>query len=164
MPEKKTEVSNGPDRREFLKTSALTAAAAMLGTQPAIAATAHVAEKAQRSGSAQSERAVDLVNVLLGADSTHAFSRGNTLPIAAVPFGMAHWTLQSESRTPWMFQLAARRLQGFRCTHQLSPWLSDYGQAYSCHSQAIPSSIQTQSVLRGGPRTRYCARTPSSFR
>jgi predicted alpha-1,2-mannosidase len=129
MPEKKTEVSNGPDRREFLKTSALTAAAAMLGTQPAIAATAHVAEKAQRSGSAQSERAVDLVNVLQGADSTHAFSRGNTLPIAAVPFGMAHWTLQSESRTPWMFQPAARRLQGFRCTHQLSPWLSDYGQA-----------------------------------
>jgi putative alpha-1,2-mannosidase len=129
MPEKKTEVPNGPDRREFLKTSALTAAAAMLGTQPAIAAAAHVADKAQRSGSAESERAVDLVNVLQGTDSTHAFSRGNTLPIAAVPFGMAHWTLQSETRTPWMFQPGARRVQGFRCTHQLSPWLSDYGQA-----------------------------------
>jgi predicted alpha-1,2-mannosidase len=147
MPEKKTEVPKGPDRREFLKTSALTAAAAMLGTQPAIAATAHVADKAQRSGSAESDRAVDLVNVLQGTDSTHAFSRGNTLPIAAVPFGMAHWTLQSETRTPWMFQPGARRVQGFRCTHQLSPWLSDYGQAlflpFSGDAKLDPGAISS---------------------
>ncbi len=28
-----------------------------------------------------------------------------------------------------MFQPGVRRIQGIRCTHQLSPWLSDYGQA-----------------------------------
>ena len=28
-----------------------------------------------------------------------------------------------------MFQPGVRRIQGFRCTHQLSPWLSDYGHA-----------------------------------
>ena len=64
-----------------------------------------------------------------GTDSNYYFSRGNALPIAAMPFGMAHWTLQSRSGTPWMFQPGDRRIQGFRCTHQLSPWLSDYGHA-----------------------------------
>jgi predicted alpha-1,2-mannosidase len=72
---------------------------------------------------------VDSVNLLQGTESTFEFSRGNTLPIAALPFGMAHWTLQSHEDTPWMFQPSARRVQGFRCTHQLSPWLDDYGHA-----------------------------------
>ncbi|MGI4757322.1 MAG: GH92 family glycosyl hydrolase, partial [Janthinobacterium lividum] len=48
---------------------------------------------------------------------------------AAMPFGMAHWTLQSRANTPWMFQPNERRFQGFRSTHQLSPWLGDYGHA-----------------------------------
>jgi predicted alpha-1,2-mannosidase len=72
---------------------------------------------------------VTLVNLLQGTDSTPQFSRGNTLPIAARPFGMAHWTLQTTPHTPWMFAPGQRRLQGFRSTHQLSPWLGDYGQA-----------------------------------
>ena len=72
---------------------------------------------------------VSLVNLLQGTASSGAFSRGNTLPIAALPFGMAHWTLQSKSDSAWMFHPADRRLQGFRCTHQLSPWLGDYGHA-----------------------------------
>jgi putative alpha-1,2-mannosidase len=68
-------------------------------------------------------------SVYWGTDSTHSFSRGNTLPIASRPFGMVHWTLQSGADTPWMFQPGERRIQGFRSTHQLSPWLSDYGHA-----------------------------------
>jgi len=72
---------------------------------------------------------VDWVNILQGTASTQEFSRGNTLPIAALPFGMAHWTLQSHEDTPWMFQPGLRRIQGIRCTHQLSPWLGDYGHA-----------------------------------
>jgi len=120
-------------RRDFIKGSAVAAVAAVMDTKPALAAAAHVTESLvgpeRGGGTAEAERAVDLANVLQGTDSTHAFSRGNTLPIAAMPFGMAHWTLQSEARSPWMFQPGARRLQGFRGTHQLSPWLSDYGQA-----------------------------------
>jgi predicted alpha-1,2-mannosidase len=42
---------------------------------------------------------------------------------------MAHWTLQTLPDTPWMFQPGQRRIQGFRSTHQLSPWLGDYGHA-----------------------------------
>ena len=78
---------------------------------------------------ADSASPVDLVNLLQGTASTSVFSHGNTLPIAATPFGMAHWTLQTTDGTPWMFQPWARRLQGLRCTHQLSPWLYDYGFA-----------------------------------
>jgi putative alpha-1,2-mannosidase len=62
-------------------------------------------------------------------DSSPEFSRGGTLPIAALPFGMAHWTLQSDAGTPWMFHPRDRRIQGLRCTHQLSTWLGDYGYA-----------------------------------
>src|SRR4051812_1562483 len=130
MTEKKAGVSKGLNRRSVLKGSALVAMAAVVEAQPALSAVAHAVEsegKVQRISEAS--RTVDLANVLQGTDSTHAFSRGNTLPIAAMPFGMAHWTLQSEARSPWMFQPGARRLQGFRSTHQLSPWLSDYGQA-----------------------------------
>jgi predicted alpha-1,2-mannosidase len=72
---------------------------------------------------------VDLVNLLQGTNSTRVFSRGNTLPIASLPFGMAHWTIQSSSTGAWMFHPEGRRFQGFRSTHQLSPWLADYGHA-----------------------------------
>lgn len=42
---------------------------------------------------------------------------------------MAHWTLQTRANTPWMFSPGERRIQGLRSTHQLSPWLGDYGHA-----------------------------------
>ena len=72
---------------------------------------------------------VELANPLQGTDSTSLFSRGNTLPIVAVPFAMAHWALQSSDGGSWFFQPRDERLQGIRCTHQLSPWLADYGHA-----------------------------------
>lgn len=116
-----------PNRRSFLKGSSFAAAAAII--DPKLNPVASATPAAQTAAAPKSNAAIDLANVLQGTDSTYAFSRGNTLPIAAVPFGMAHWTLQSDNGTPWMFHPGERRLQGFRCTHQLSPWLSDYGQA-----------------------------------
>src|SRR5579859_6820760 len=114
-------------RREFLKVLGLAAVgAAMADVQ------AEAQGKEKRSGEQVQPAIGDLsglVNILQGTDSNYYFSRGNTLPIAAMPFGMAHWTLQSRSETPWMFQPGDRRIQGFRCTHQLSTWLSDYGHA-----------------------------------
>lgn len=115
------------NRRAFLKSSGFAIGAAALDANAASAAPA-ITERQNRMGAA-TEDPLDLVNVLQGTASTRVFSRGNTLPIAAVPFGMAHWTIQSDSDTAWMFHPEGRRLQGFRCTHQLSPWLSDYGQA-----------------------------------
>jgi predicted alpha-1,2-mannosidase len=114
--------AKGPSRRTFLKTSGLAAASTVF---------TEAEQKSKRpSPPIQPHRdPVDWVNILQGTASTQEFSRGNTLPIAALPFGMAHWTLQSHEDTPWMFQPGVRRIQGIRCTHQLSPWLSDYGQA-----------------------------------
>jgi predicted alpha-1,2-mannosidase len=116
-----------PNRRTFLKASGLVA----LGTALPNEVTAEAADAKTQRDQAQKmpSSAVDMVNLLQGTNSTMEFSRGNTLPIAALPFGMGHWTLQSHADTPWMFQPGVRRIQGFRCTHQLSPWLDDYGYA-----------------------------------
>ena len=118
------------NRRTFLQSSGLAAAGAAL--LPAAGQQTLGATQGEVSAHAKTFHAVDrlgLVNVLQGTASTRTFSRGNTLPIAALPFGMAHWTLQSQAGTSWMFQPGERRLQGIRSTHQLSPWLGDYGYA-----------------------------------
>ncbi len=117
-----------PTRRSFLKASGIAAiGTAFAAEKPARANDASANSEDNPSGAATNP--VDLVNLLQGTNSTRDFSRGNTLPIAAMPFGMAHWTLQSHANTPWMFHPDVRRIQGIRCTHQLSPWLDDYGYA-----------------------------------
>ena len=130
------------DRRSFLKVGGLAAAgvAAAAGEQGFARETRAAAGADGHASSSPAE----LVNVLQGTESTMVFSRGNTLPIAARPFGMAHWTLQSRSGTPWMFLPSERRLQGFRCTHQLSPWLGDYG-----HAVFLPFSGELKSAEPG---------------
>ncbi|HUA92643.1 MAG TPA: GH92 family glycosyl hydrolase [Terracidiphilus sp.] len=120
----------GFNRRTFLKASSLAAVGAVLEPSAKAERAAVESPSAPKASEAPAAKdRIDLVNVLQGTDSTHVFSRGNTLPIAALPFGMAHWTIQSQSNTPWMFQPGGRRIDGLRCTHQLSPWLADYGQA-----------------------------------
>ncbi len=127
-------------RRSFLKSSGLVAAAAISPSAASLEAQAptiaqHASTKGERLASP-----VTLVNILQGTDSTHAFSRGNTLPIAARPFGMAHWTIQTTPNTSLMFQPGQRRIQAFRCTHQLSPWLGDYGHATFLPVSETPNS------------------------
>ncbi len=119
------------DRRNFLKGSTLAVLAASMQAPTAVAsaAVANSGLEMKTSTPGAPQDAVSLVNLLQGTASTGDFSRGNTLPIAAMPFGMAHWTLQSFSDTEWMFHPGVRRIQGFRSTHQLSPWLGDYGHA-----------------------------------
>ena len=47
---------------------------------------------------------VTCVNILQGTDSHFGFSRGNTLPLIARPFGMTHWCPQTnEKRGGWFF-------------------------------------------------------------
>ncbi|SEB51554.1 alpha-1,2-mannosidase, putative [Terriglobus roseus] len=111
-------------RRQFLKSSGALAAAAAVPTVPVEDAIAQT--HADRSLTPMLPLS-DYVNMLQGTNSNPQFSRGNTLPIVAEPFGMVHWTLESRSGSPWMFSPEDQRLQGFRCTHQLSPWLGDYG-------------------------------------
>src|SRR6202789_4517961 len=120
--------SKGPSRRAFLKTSGLAAVSTVFMEEGAVRA-----EEQSREGSGANVQVrgetVDWVNILQGTASSPEFSRGGTLPIAALPFGMAHWTLQSNAKSAWMFHPRDRRIQGLRCTHQLSTWLDDYGYA-----------------------------------
>lgn len=72
-------------------------------------------------------RLLPYVNPLQGTDSSGSLSRGSTMPIVAMPFGMAHWTLQTDDGWGWQFQPRSPKLQGIRLTHQPSPWMGDYG-------------------------------------
>jgi predicted alpha-1,2-mannosidase len=128
MHVEKERTARGLNRRGFLKSSGLAVAGAAFAPSTEMTASATPAGESRASAESIQDR-LELVNVLQGTLSTRVFSRGNTLPIAAMPFGMAHWTLQSQAGTPWMFQPGDRRIQGFRATHQLSPWLADYGEA-----------------------------------
>jgi putative alpha-1,2-mannosidase len=121
-------------RRQFLKTAVLGSGGALCSLPAVVEQTSNelkTPEAKDRSrAEGRTEHLADLVNVLQGMSSSPEFSRGNTLPIVAAPFGMGHWTLQTTSqRGPWFFHPEERRLEGIRCTHQLSPWLGDYGSA-----------------------------------
>ena len=121
--------SLGTSRRSFIKSTGFAAAAVIAPVAERLEAQAPTVAQHASTKDARLTSPVTLVNILQGTDSTPAFSRGNTLPIAARPFGMAHWTLQTTPTSPWMFEPGQRRIQGFRSTHQLSPWLGDYGHA-----------------------------------
>ncbi|MEO8112468.1 MAG: GH92 family glycosyl hydrolase, partial [Ginsengibacter sp.] len=84
------------------------------------------------TASAQNEAAtndpVDYVNPLMGTDSKPSMSNGNTYPAIALPWGMNLWTPQTgRMGDGWAYQYAADRINGFKQTHQPSPWMNDYG-------------------------------------
>lgn len=83
---------------------------------------------------------LDDVNILMGTDSTFDLSHGNTLPLVARPFGMAHWSMQTAAEGGWFFHPANPKLQGIRLTHQPSPWIADYG-AFTLMPQAGPCAL-----------------------
>ncbi len=81
----------------------------------------------------------DLVNPLQGTASHRDFSDGNCLPIVSRPFGMAHWSLQTDEGR-WLFHRHAPKLQGVRLTHQPSPWMWDYGH-FTLMAQTGPRAL-----------------------
>ena len=73
--------------------------------------------------------AVSYVNPLMGTQSTHSLSNGNTYPAIARPWGMNFWTPQTgKMGDGWMYTYTAEKIRGFKQTHQPSPWMNDYGQ------------------------------------
>lgn len=79
---------------------------------------------------------VDYVNPMQGTESDFRYSNGNTLPLTAMPFGMAAWCPQThEAGGTWFFHPRHRHLEGIRLTHQPSPWIGDYG-----HLTLLPQS------------------------
>ena len=71
---------------------------------------------------------IEYVNIKQGSDSTKRFSNGNTLPLVQRPFGFAAFAPQSDaSRGGWFYHPADHCLEGFRLTHQPSPWIGEHG-------------------------------------
>ena len=72
---------------------------------------------------------VEYVNPLVGSESTFELSTGNTYPVTARPWGMNFWTPQTGSMGDgWQYQYTATKINGFKQTHQPSPWINDFGQ------------------------------------
>ena len=71
---------------------------------------------------------VSRVNTLMGTDSEHGLSNGNTFPTIALPWGMNHWTPQTGPMgNGWQYGYDDYKIRGFKQTHQPSPWINDYG-------------------------------------
>lgn len=72
---------------------------------------------------------VEYVNPLMGSQSVHSFSTGNTYPAIATPWGMNFWTPQTgKMGNGWAYSYTDNKIRGFKQTHQPSPWINDYGQ------------------------------------
>lgn len=72
---------------------------------------------------------VDYVNTLVGTQSKHSLSTGNTYPVVAVPWGMNFWTPQTgKMGDGWAYTYDADKIRGIKQTHQPSPWINDYAQ------------------------------------
>lgn len=71
----------------------------------------------------------DYVNPLMGTDSKPALSNGNTYPAIGLPWGMNLWTPQTgKMGDGWAYQYNADKINGFKQTHQPSPWMNDFGE------------------------------------
>ena len=72
---------------------------------------------------------VEWINPLMGTDSSYELSNGNTYPSIALPWGMNAWTPQTGNNgNGWQYTYDAKKIRGFKQTHQPSPWMNDYGQ------------------------------------
>ncbi len=76
---------------------------------------------------AEYDSPTELVNTLMGTDSTFDLSNGNTYPAVAVPWGMNFWTpMTAKMGDGWAYKYDDNKIRGIKQTHQPSPWLNDY--------------------------------------
>lgn len=69
------------------------------------------------------------VSTLVGTQSKHSLSTGNTYPAVALPWGMNFWTPQTgKMGDGWAYTYDADKIRGIKQTHQPSPWINDYAQ------------------------------------
>lgn len=72
---------------------------------------------------------VEYVNPLMGTQSLHNLSNGNTYHAICRPWGMNFWTPQTgKMGDGWAYTYTAEKIRGFKQTHQPSPWMNDYAQ------------------------------------
>ncbi|MCD6354859.1 MAG: GH92 family glycosyl hydrolase [Prolixibacteraceae bacterium] len=83
--------------------------------------------KINNTNSDNPEKLISLVNPLMGTDSNHSLSSGNTYPAIARPWGMNFWTPQTgKMGNGWGYIYDATKIRGIKQTHQPSPWINDY--------------------------------------
>ncbi|MCD5001915.1 GH92 family glycosyl hydrolase [Enterococcus saccharolyticus] len=62
-----------------------------------------------------------------GTANQYSFSNGNCLPYTGVPFGMNYFAPQTtDQKGSWWFHPEDATFQGYRLTHQPSPWMGDF--------------------------------------
>jgi predicted alpha-1,2-mannosidase len=82
---------------------------------------------ASSAGWGQPAQLADYVNTLQGTNSRFELTHGNTLPAAALPFGMHMWTPQTgRNGDGWKYQYEKDTIRGFQQSHQCSSWSNDY--------------------------------------
>ena len=65
----------------------------------------------------------------MGTDSKPSLSNGNEYPAICLPWGMNLWTPQTGTMgSGWQYTYASDKINGFKQTHQPSPWMNDYGK------------------------------------
>ena len=103
------------------------ASARRRGIIAALCASAMILSPAMTVAQDAPPASVDLVNPLMGTDSSYELSYGNTYPAIAVPFGMNAWTpVTGKMGDGWGYTYSAHKINGFKQTHQPSPWMNDY--------------------------------------
>lgn len=70
---------------------------------------------------------LEYVNAKIGSLNERRYSHGNIYPVTAHPFGMAHFTVQTDGSSNWFYNPLSHAFEGIRLTHQPSPWVGDYG-------------------------------------
>lgn len=61
---------------------------------------------------ATAQNPVDFVNTLMGTQSSHALSNGNTYPAVARPWGMNFWTAQTgKMGDGWQYTYTAEKFE-----------------------------------------------------
>lgn len=72
---------------------------------------------------------IDTIDTRHGTANQHSFSNGNCLPYTGVPFGMNYFAPQTtDQKGSWWFHPNDRTFQGYRLTHQPSPWMGDFSR------------------------------------
>lgn len=88
----------------------------------------------------------------MGTANSPQFSNGNCLPLTGVPFGMNYFAPQTAGeKGSWWFHPEDRVFQGFRLTHQPSPWMGDFSYLTFqgvCGKFSEVSTFQTQGSYR----------------
>ena len=81
-----------------------------------------------------------------GSDNHPHYSHGNTLPYTGVPFGMNYFLPQTtHEQGAWFFNPNLPIFQGFRLTHQPSPWIGDYAW---CLITPITGEVTSSDLFR----------------